>query len=201
MAKVNGIIENKIRVIFFLIFFYKFVPLNNKPFNIMKKNILFILLLGISNFVFSQELKVHHFDENGEETSVETYKLGDFIVIAHAKDGKKAHFFEGKITGLFKKKGLIKVFDYARSTRVMPLVGKKIAIDRIVGVARPDTKEMKKREHRAVASAIIGGIGLGVGGNTGDAIFYGASGANILSDFTSRNKISKQRIKCEITEY
>ncbi|MCK5372584.1 MAG: hypothetical protein KAQ62_28670 [Cyclobacteriaceae bacterium] len=68
---------------------------------------------------------MHHLDENGKETSVKTFQLGDFIVIGHAKEGKKPHYFEGKITGIFKNRGEIRVFDYARSTRVMPLVGKK----------------------------------------------------------------------------
>lgn len=45
---------------------------------------------------------MHHLDENGKETSVETFQLGDFIVIGHAKEGKKPHYFEGKITGIFK---------------------------------------------------------------------------------------------------
>ncbi len=167
----------------------------------MNKILIFILFLGISNYAISQKLLVHHLDENGAETSVETYQLGDFIVIGHAKEGKNAHYFEGKITGLFKKKGVIRVFDYARSTRVMPIVGKKIPIDEIVGVTRPDKKEMKQRQTRAVIASAVGAVGLGVGGDTGNAIYYGAATGNVLSDFTSRDKVSKQRIKCEISEY
>lgn len=167
----------------------------------MKKIVVFIIFLGISNYGISQKLVVHHLDENGTETSSETYELGDFIVIGFAKEGKKPHYFEGKITGLFKKKGEVRVFDYARSTRVMPLVGKKIAIDKIIGISRPDNKEMKGRQNRAVATTAVGIFGAALGGNTGDAIMWGSSGANIASDFTSRNKVSKQRIKCEITEY
>ena len=68
---------------------------------------------------------MHHLDENGKETSAVTFLLGDFIVIGHAKEGKKPHYFEGKITGIFKNRGEIRVFDYAKSTWVMPLVGKK----------------------------------------------------------------------------
>ena len=80
----------------------------------MKKIIVLFLFLGISNLVFSQKLVVHHLDENGKETSVETYQLGDFIVIGHAKKGKKLHYFEGKITGIFQNSGETRLFDYAR---------------------------------------------------------------------------------------
>ncbi len=164
----------------------------------MKKFILIILLLGISNFAVSQKMVVHHFDDKGNETGVETYKHGDFIVIAHAKEGKKIHYFEGKITGLYKNKGVIKVLDLARTTRVMPIVGKKLKISEIVGVARPDTKEMKKRESNAVGAMVAGAIGAGIGGNTGNAIMYGAEGESIAIDFFSREKVDKQSIKCEI---
>ena len=167
----------------------------------MKEIILLFIFLGISNLVFSQKLIVHHLDENGKETSVETYQLGDFIVIGHAKKGKKPHYFKGKITGIFKNRGEIRVFDYARSTRVMPIVGKKIAIDEIVGVTKPDRKEIKGRENRAVAATAAGIFGAALGGNTGNAILFGAAGGGMASDFVSRNKVSKQRIKCEITEY
>ena len=164
----------------------------------MKKIILFILFLGISGYGFSQKLVVHHFDDNGNETGVETYKHGDFIVIAHNKDGKKVHYFEGKITGLYKNKGVIKVLDLARTTRVMSIVGKKLKIDEIVGVARPDTKEMKKRESNAVGAMVAGAIGAGIGGGTGNAILYGSEGESIAVDFFSRKKVGRQNIKCEI---
>ena len=166
----------------------------------MKKLILFILFLGISSYGISQKLLVHHLDNNGNETSVETYKHGDFIVIAHAKEGKKVHYFEGKITGLYQKKGAIKVLDLARTTRVMSVVGKKLQIDEIVGVARPDTKEMKKRESNAVGAMVAGAIGAGIGGSTGNAIMYGAEGESIAIDFFSREKVGKQSIKCEIVK-
>jgi len=166
----------------------------------MKKIILFILFLGISSYGISQKLVVHHLDDNGKETGIETYKHGDFIVIAHAKDGKKVHYFEGKITGLYKNKGVIKVLDLARTTRVMSIVGKKLKIDEIVGIARPDTKEMKKREGNAAGAMVAGAIGAGIGGSTGNAIMYGAEGESIAIDFFSREKVSKQSIKCEIVK-
>ena len=164
----------------------------------MRRITLFILLLGITNFAISQKLVVHHFDDSGNETGVETFKHGDFIVIAHNKDGQKVHYFEGKITGLYKNKGVIKVLDLARTTRVMSIVGKKLKIDEIVGVARPDTKEMKKRESNAVGAMVAGAIGAGIGGSTGNAIMYGAEGESIAIDFFSRIKVGKQSIKCEI---
>ena len=166
----------------------------------MKKLILFILLLVISGSAFSQQLVVHHFDSSGNETGVETYKHGDYIVIAHEKKGKKMHFFEGKITGLYPKKGVIKVLDLARSTRVMPIVGKKISIDEIVGVLRPDTKMMKKRENNAIAAATAAAIGSSMGSKTGDDIFYGAVGEEAAYDFASRLKADRENIKCEITK-
>ena len=166
----------------------------------MKKLILFVLFLGISNYGISQKLLVHHLDNNDNETSVETYKHGDFIVIAHAKEGKNIHYFEGKITGLYKNKGVIKVLDLARTTRVMSIVGKKLKINEIVGVARPDTKEMKKRESNAVGAMVAGAIGAGIGGSTGNAILYGAEGESIAVDFFSREKVGKQSIKCEIVK-
>ncbi len=166
----------------------------------MKKIILFVLFLGISSYGISQKLVVHHLDDNGKETKVETYKHGDFIVIAHAKEGKKVHYFEGKITGLYKNKGVIKVLDLARTTRVMSIVGKKLEIDEIVGVARPDTKEMKKRENNAVGAMVAGAIGAGIGGSTGNAIMSGAEGESIAVDFFSREKVGKQNIKCELVK-
>ena len=162
--------------------------------------ILLFLILGISNFAISQKLIVHHFDNNGNETSVETYNHGDFIVIAHAKPGKKVHYFEGKITGLYHKKGVIKVLDLARTTRVMPIVGKKLKVDEIVGVTRPNTKEMKRREHNAIGATVVAGIGAGIGGNTGNDIMYGAMGEAGAVDFMSRKKVTQQNIKCEIVK-
>ncbi len=156
------------------------------------------MFLSISNYAISQKLVVHHYDNNGNETDIETYKHGDFIVIAHAQGSKKVHYFEGKITGLYKKKGVVKVLDLARTTRVMPLVGKKLKIDEIVGVARPDTKEMKRRESNAIGAAVAAGIGAGIGGSTGNSILYGAEGESIAIDFFSRKKVGSQNIKCEI---
>jgi len=164
----------------------------------MKRITFFILFLGIANFGISQKLVVHHFDNNGNETGVETFKHGDFIVIAHAKKGKKIHYFEGKITGLYQKKGVVKILDLARTTRIMPLVGKKLEINEIVGVVKPDQKEMKRRENSAIGAAVAAGIGAGIGGSTGNAIMYGAEGESIAIDFFSRKKVGKQSVKCEI---
>lgn len=83
----------------------------------------------------------------------------------------------------------------------MPIVGKKIAIGEIVGVAKPDIEEIKGRENRAVAATAVGILGAALGGKTGNAISFGAAGGSVVSDFVSRNKVSKQRIKCEISEY
>ncbi len=57
---------------------------------------------------------------------------------------------------------------------------------------------MKKRESNAVGAMVAGAIGAGIGGNTGNAIMYGAEGESIAIDFFSREKVDKQSIKCEI---
>ena len=56
----------------------------------------------------------------------------------------------------------------------------------------------KKRESNAVGAMVAGAIGAGIGGNTGNAIMYGAEGESIAIDFFSREKVDKQSIKCEI---
>ena len=106
------------------------------------KKILYVLLLFCFGYsVTGQELLVRTFDSSYEnEIKVDTFMLGDLIVVGHAKNGKNPHYFQGKITGIFKDRGVIRVFDYARSTRFMPIAGKKIPVDNIIAVARPDEK-------------------------------------------------------------
>jgi len=153
----------------------------------MKKLFLFTLLLGFTLPIASQELLVKRFDSDYNEISIDTFMLGDLIIIGHAKKGKKPHYFQGKITGIFKDRGVIRVFDYARSTRFMPIAGKKI--------------QMKGRETRAIAATAGQFLGSAVGGDAGDVIFWGSTAGNIVSDFVSREKLSTERIKCEIFEF
>ena len=167
----------------------------------MKYFLIPFLLIGISFQVFSQELLVRNFDATQTEVSIDTFMLGDLIIIGHAKQGKKPHYFQGKITGIFKDRGVIRVFDYARSTRFMPIAGKKIPIDNIIAVGRPDEKKMKGRETRAIAATAGQFLGAAVGGDAGDVIFWGSSAGNIVSDFVSREKLKTERIKCEIIEF
>lgn len=167
----------------------------------MKNFYVAILLLGVSLPGFSQELLVRNFDASYKEVSIDTFMLGDLIVIGHAKKGKNPHYFQGKITGIFADRGVIRVFDYARSTRVMPIAGKKIPIDEIIAVARPDEKMMKGRENRAIAATAGQFLGSAVGGTAGDVIFWGSTAGNITSDFVTREKLKTQRIKCEILEF
>ncbi len=167
----------------------------------MRKILFSILILGYSFNTFSQELRVHNFDANYKEVSIDTFMLGDRIIIGHSKKGKKPHYFQGKITGIFKDRGVIRVFDYARSTRVMPIVGKKIKIDNIIAVGRPDEKKMKGRKTRAIAATAGKFLGSAIGGDAGSAIFWGSTAGNVVSDFASRNKVDTQRIKCEIVEF
>ena len=167
----------------------------------MKYFLIPFLLIGISFQVFSQELLVRNFDATQTEVSIDTFMLGDLIIIGHAKQGKNPHYFQGKITGIFKDRGVIRVFDYARSTRFMPIAGKKIPIDNIIAVGRPDEKKMKGRETRAIAATAGQFLGAAVGGTTGDVIFWGSSAGNIVSDFVSREKLKSERIKCEIIEF
>jgi len=167
----------------------------------MKKLLLFALLLGFTFPATSQELLVKRFDSNYNEISIDTFMLGDLIIIGHAKKGKNPHYFQGKITGIFKDRGVVRVFDYARSTRFMPIAGKKIPIDNIIAVGRPDEKKMKGRETRAIAATAGQFLGSAVGGDAGDVIFWGSTAGNVVSDFVSREKLSTERIKCEIFEF
>ena len=167
----------------------------------MKKILLFVLLLGFTFSATSQELLVKRFDSNYNEISIDTFMLGDLIIIGHAKKGKNPHYFQGKITGIFKDRGVVRVFDYARSTRFMPIAGKKIPIDNIIAVGRPDEKKMKGRETRAIAATAGQFLGSAVGGDAGDVIFWGSTAGNVVSDFVSREKLSTERIKCEIFEF
>ena len=167
----------------------------------MKKILLFALLLGFTLPIASQELLVKRYDSKYNEISIDTFMLGDLIIIGHAKKGKNPHYFQGKITGIFKDRGVIRVFDYARSTRFMPIAGKKIPIDNIIAFGRPDEKKMKGRETRAIAATAGQFLGSAIGGDTGDVIFWGSTAGNIVSDFVSREKLSTERIKCEIFEF
>lgn len=169
------------------------------------KNPISIVFFTIVFFCFSestgQELLVKNYDAQRNLVKIDTFLLGDFVIIKHAKKGKNPHHFQGKITGLFKKRGVIRVFDYARSTRVMPIVGKKIKIDEIIGVARLDKEKMRARENRAIAFTAGSIIGSSVGGDAGDIIYYGSVVGNVASDFFSREKIDTERVKCEIIEW
>ncbi len=168
----------------------------------MKKIILCLFLAGLSQVLTGQELLVRTYDATYQnEIRIDTFMLGDLIVIGHAKNGKNPHYFQGKITGIFKDRGVIRVFDYARSTRFMPIAGKKIPIDNIIAVARPDEKKMKGRENRAIAATAGQVLGAAVGGTTGDVIYWGSVAGNVTSDFISREKLKTQRVKCEILEF
>lgn len=168
----------------------------------MKKILSTLFFLGIVSSVSGQELIVRTFDSSYQnEIRIDTFMLGDLIILGHANKGKNPHFFQGKITGIFKDRGVIRVFDYARSTRFMPIAGKKIPIDNIIAVARPDEKKMRGRENRAIAATAGQILGSAVGGTTGDVIFWGSTAGNITSDFLSREKIKTQRVKCEILEF
>jgi len=167
----------------------------------MKKLLFFVLIVSFSLPAMGQELLVKRFDSNYNEVSIDTFMLGDLIIIGHAKKGKNPHYFQGKITGIFKDRSVIRVFDYARSTRFMPIAGKKIPIDNIIAVGRPDEKKMKGRETRAIAATAGQFLGSAVGGTTGDVIFWGSTAGNVVSDFVSREKLKTERIKCEIFEF
>jgi len=167
----------------------------------MKKIFLSLLILGFSLPAIGQELLVKRFDANYNEISIDTFMLGDLIIIGHAKKGKNPHYFQGKITGIFKDRGVVRVFDYARSTRFMPIAGKKIPIDNIIAVGRPDEKKMKGRQTRAIAATAGQFLGSAVGGDAGDVIFWGSTAGNVVSDFVSREKLKTERIKCEIFEF
>ncbi len=167
----------------------------------MKKLVLFLLIIGCSIPALGQELLVKRFDANYNEMSIDTFMLGDLIIIGHAKKGKNPHYFQGKITGIFKDRGVVRVFDYARSTRFMPIAGKKIPIDNIIAVGRPDEKKMKGRQNRAIAATAGQFLGSAIGGDAGDVIFWGSTAGNVVSDFVSREKLKTERIKCEIFEF
>ena len=167
----------------------------------MKKILLSLLIFGFSLPAIGQELLVKRYDANYNEVSIDTFMLGDLIIIGHAKKGKNPHYFQGKITGIFKDRGVVRIFDYARSTRFMPIAGKKIPIDNIIAVGRPDEKKMKGRETRAIAASAGQFLGTVVGGDTGDVIFWGSTAGNVVSDFVSREKLKTERIKCEIFEF
>ena len=102
---------------------------------------------------------------------------------------------------IFKDRGVIRVFDYARSTRFMPIAGKKIPVDNIIAVARPDEKMMKGRENRAIAATAGRFWGTAIGGDAGDVVYWGSVAGNVTSDFVTREKLETQRIKCEILEF
>ncbi|MDM9630473.1 hypothetical protein QU605_03280 [Robiginitalea sp. M39] len=157
-------------------------------------------LFWMSSFVHSQELIVHHFNADRQEVETDTLFLGDLVVLGHAKKGKNPHYFQGKITGIFKDRQVVRVFDYARSTRVVPIAGKKIKIDEIIAVERLDEKEHRGRENRAIVATAGQFLGSSIGGTTGDVIFYGSTAGNIISDFVSRQKIKTDRIRCEIID-
>lgn len=168
----------------------------------MKYLLLFLFLSGSTLSVSGQELLVSTYDSSYQNViRIDTFMLGDLIVIGHAKKGKNPHYFQGKITGIFKDRGVIRVFDYARSTRFMPIAGKKIPVDNIIAVARPDEKKMKGRETRAIAATAGQVLGSAVGGTTGDVIYWGSVAGNVTSDFISREKLKTQRVKCEILEF
>lgn len=167
----------------------------------MKNLLLFLLILAYGLPAPGQELLVKRFDANYNEISIDTFMLGDLIIIGHAKKGKNPHYFQGKITGIFKDRGVVRIFDYARSTRFMPIAGKKIPVDNIIAVGRPDEKKMKGRETRAIAATAGQFLGSVVGGDAGDVIFWGSTAGNVVSDFVSREKLKTERIKCEILEF
>lgn len=168
----------------------------------MKSLLLFLCFFGVVQSFQAQELLVRTYDASYENViKIDTFMLGDLIVIGHAKKGKNPHYFQGKITGIFKDRGVIRVFDYARSTRFMPIAGKKIPIDNIIAAARPDEKKMKGRETRAIAATAGQVLGAAVGGTTGDVIYWGSVAGNVTSDFISREKLRTQRVKCEILEF
>lgn len=163
---------------------------------------LYLLLIGLASLnLNAQELLVKNYDAQRNLVKIDTFLLGDYVIVKHARKGRKPHHFQGKITGIFKKRGVIRVFDYARSTRLVPIAGKKIKVDEIIGVMRLDKKKFRARENRAIALRVGSAIGAGIGGDAGDAIMYGSTAGNVVSDFLSREKIDTERVKCEIIEW
>ena len=61
----------------------------------MKKLLLVLLIAGFSLPALGQELLVRRFDSNYNEVSIDTFMLGDLIIIGHAKQGKNPHYFQG----------------------------------------------------------------------------------------------------------
>lgn len=159
-----------------------------------------VLLLLLAIPAASQELVVYYLNESGDEAEKQVFEVGDEVIIAHQKKGKAIHFFQGKVTGIFKDRNKIRVFDYARSTRVVPIAGKKIDIGEIVGIKRMELKSYQNRERGAVAATISSTIGAAIGGKAGDAIGWGSAAASIGIDLATREQISKQKIKVEIEE-
>ena len=159
-----------------------------------------ILFLCLSSVISSQELIVHHFNANREEVKTDTLFLGDLVIIGHAKKGKNPHYFQGKITGIFDDRQVVRVFDYARSTRLVPIAGKKIKIDEIIALERLDEKEHRGRENRAIVARAGQFLGSAIGGTAGDIIHAGSTAGNIISDFASRQKLKTDRIRCEIVD-
>ena len=166
----------------------------------MKTLLSLIALLCLSTVGFSQELIVHHFNAAREEVKTDTLFLGDLVVLGHAKKGKNPHYFQGKITGIFNDRQVVRVFDYARSTRVVPIAGKKIKIDEIIAVERLDEKKHRGRENRAIVATAGQFLGSAIGGTAGDVIYVGSTAGNIISDFASRVKLKTERIRCEIVD-
>lgn len=161
--------------------------------------LVFIALFSVTA-VQSQKMLVKHYDNQQNIIQVDTVSLGDFVVIKHSVDGKNPHYFQGKITGFFKEEDIVRVFDYARTTRVMPIVGKKLKISEILAVERMDQKKSEGREGRAVAGKAVGVLGSLVGGSAGKALAYSSAAGLGISDGISREKIDNQNITCEIID-
>lgn len=167
----------------------------------MKKAV-FLVFVALISFtaVSGQKMLVKYYDNQKNLVKEDTFLLGDFAVIKHGVDGKNAHYFQGKITGLFKEEGTVRVFDYARTSRVMPIVGKKLKLDAILAVERLDQKKAEGREGRAVVGEAAGALGSFIGGTAGNALFLGSAAGKGVSDGLSREKIDNQNITCEIID-
>lgn len=171
----------------------------------MKKTKLWVLLvivLLLAGYTRAQKLLVHVKDEqNTAKDSTYQVELGDVIAVAYQKTGsEKIHYFQGKVTGIFKDRGVVRIFDYGRSSRVVAIVGKKIRIDEIVAVKQLDKAEFVKREKGAVAMAIASSVGAGIGGRTGAGIQLGGAAGKIGNDLISREQVSKQKITIEFKD-
>lgn len=168
----------------------------------LKKKIILaaVLLLAFTAPLSAQKLVVRFLDSAGTEINKQSFEIGDVVIIAHQK-GKNVHYFQGKITGLFKDRNVVRVFDFARSTRALPVAGKKIGVNEIVGIKGMEKDNFKKRETGAVVASVASSIGSGIGGKAGNAIEWGSSAASVGIDLSSREQISKQRIKVEIEDF